>query len=121
VIKELKHGLPNNRRLIEDFLPIQELSQEARREKAIRHGHISTLHVWWARRPLVVSRAAVFGALVPAPESDKERERLKDFVIKLCKWETRDDERMEHSDLKRAREMIRRARGAPLERNHPEC
>jgi putative DNA methylase len=50
------------RRLIEDFLPIRELSAEARREKAIRHGHISTLHVWWARRPLVVSRAAVFGA-----------------------------------------------------------
>ena len=99
------------RRLIEDFLPIRELSEEARREKAIRHGHISTLHVWWARRPLVVSRAAVFGALVPAPESDEEREELKKFVIKLCKWETRDDERMEHPELKRARQMIRRANG----------
>ncbi|MGY4707430.1 DUF1156 domain-containing protein [Candidatus Bipolaricaulota sp. J31] len=100
-----------NRRLIEDFLPIRELSQEARREKAIRHGHISTLHVWWARRPLVVARAAVFGALVPAPENDREREELKEFLIRLCKWETRDDERMEHPDLKRAREMIRRANG----------
>ena len=97
--------------MIEDFLPIRELSEEARREKAIRHGHISTLHVWWARRPLVVSRAAVFGALVPAPESDEERKRLKEFLIRLCKWETRDDERMEHPELKRAREMIRRANG----------
>ncbi|MCD5408685.1 DUF1156 domain-containing protein, partial [Candidatus Bipolaricaulota bacterium] len=100
-----------NRRLIEDFLPIKELSQEARREKAIRHGHISTLHVWWARRPLIVARAAVFGALVPAPENDREREALKEFLIRLYKWETRDDERMEHPDLKRAREMIRRANG----------
>ncbi|WP_416223820.1 DUF1156 domain-containing protein, partial [Thermoflexus sp.] len=50
---------------METLLPLRELSAEARREKAIRHGHISTLHVWWARRPLVVARAAVLGALLP--------------------------------------------------------
>jgi len=56
----------NDRRLIEDFLPIQAISAEASREKSVRKGHISTLHLWWARRPLVACRAAVYGALVPA-------------------------------------------------------
>ncbi len=75
------------RYLIEDLLPLAELSKEAKREKAIRHGHISTLHVWWARRPLVVARAAVLGALLPSPESEEERERLKRFLINLCNWD----------------------------------
>ncbi|NWG02154.1 MAG: DUF1156 domain-containing protein [Syntrophaceae bacterium] len=44
----------NDRRLIEDFLPIKEVSSESSREKSLRHGHISTLHLWWARRPLPV-------------------------------------------------------------------
>ncbi|RLF88959.1 DNA methylase, partial [Thermococci archaeon] len=100
-----------DRRLIEEFLPVKELSKEAKREKAIRHGHISTLHVWWARRPLVVSRAAVFASLVNAPQSEEEREYLHDFLVRLCKWETRDDERMENSDLKKARERILSANG----------
>ncbi len=56
----------NDRRLIEDYLPIQAISKEASREKSVRKGHISTLHLWWARRPLVACRAAVYGALVPA-------------------------------------------------------
>jgi putative DNA methylase len=56
--------MTSRRFLIESTLPLKELSAEARREKAIRHGHISTLHVWWARRPLVVARAAVLGALL---------------------------------------------------------
>jgi putative DNA methylase len=51
--------MENDRRLIEDFLPIKEISAEASREKSLRHGHISTLHLWWARRPLVVCRAAI--------------------------------------------------------------
>ena len=55
-----------DRRLIEDYLPIQVLSAEASREKNVRRGHISTLHLWWARRPLVAARAAIYGALVPA-------------------------------------------------------
>jgi len=58
--------MTDDRRLIEDFLPIQAISAEASREKSVRKGHISTLHLWWARRPLVACRAAVYGALVPA-------------------------------------------------------
>jgi adenine-specific DNA methylase len=53
-------------RLIEDYLPIKAISAEASREKSIHKGHISALHLWWARRPLVACRAAVYGALVPA-------------------------------------------------------
>ena len=56
--------MSDDRRLIEDFLPIQAISAEASREKSVRKGHISTLHLWWARRPLVACRAAVYGALV---------------------------------------------------------
>jgi len=52
----------DDRRLIEDYIPIEAISAEARREKSIRKGHISTLHLWWARRPLVAARAAVVQA-----------------------------------------------------------
>lgn len=52
------------RRLIEHRLPLEEISKQSAREKSIRHGHISTLHIWWARRPLAASRAAVFATLV---------------------------------------------------------
>jgi len=55
------------RRLIEVDLPIKEISKHARREKSIRHGHISTLHIWWARRPLAACRAVVLAALLPDP------------------------------------------------------
>jgi putative DNA methylase len=57
-----RHG----RRLIEDYLPIEAVSKEASREKSVRKGHISTLHLWWARRPLVACRAAIYAALIPA-------------------------------------------------------
>jgi len=76
-----------NRRLIEDFIPIREISAEAAREKSIRKGHISTLHLWWARRPLVAARAAVFAALVAAPETYQKRTCLKKTMIDLCRWE----------------------------------
>ncbi|MGQ0668978.1 MAG: DUF1156 domain-containing protein, partial [Actinomycetota bacterium] len=55
------------KRLIEVDLPIKEISAHARREKWIRHGHISTLHIWWARRPLASCRAVVLAALLPDP------------------------------------------------------
>lgn len=77
----------NDRRLIEDFIPIKEISVESAREKSIRKGHISTLHLWWARRPLVAARAAVFAALVAAPESHQKRTALTKNMIDLCKWE----------------------------------
>jgi hypothetical protein len=62
-----------DKRLIEDYLPIEAISAEASREKSVRKGHISTLHLWWARRPLVACRAAVYGALVPASRFSPER------------------------------------------------
>jgi len=73
--------MSEDRRLIEDYLPIQAISAEASREKSVRKGHISTLHLWWAWRPLVACRAAVYGALVPAsrfrlangPEEKRDR------------------------------------------------
>lgn len=58
-------------RLIEVALPIREISAESVRDKSLRHGHISTLHLWWARRPLAASRAVVFASLVPDPEDPR--------------------------------------------------
>lgn len=87
----------DDRRLIEDYLPIEAISKEASREKSVRKGHISTLHLWWARRPLVACRAAVYGALVPAsrfaPKNGPEEKRASltranaaKFVERLCKY-----------------------------------
>ncbi|NLF59793.1 MAG: DUF1156 domain-containing protein, partial [Lentisphaerae bacterium] len=58
------------KRLIEVDLPIKRISSHARREKSIRHGHISTLHIWWARRPLAACRAVVCAALWPDPADE---------------------------------------------------
>src|SRR5207248_7964150 len=63
------------KRLIEVDLPIKRISAHARREKSIRHGHISTLHIWWARRPLAACRAVVCAALWPDP-ADPQCPRL---------------------------------------------
>lgn len=87
----------DDRRLIEDYLPIEAISKEASREKSVRKGHISTLHLWWARRPLVACRAAVYGALVPAsrfrpangPEEKRDsltRANAAKFVERLCQY-----------------------------------
>jgi len=87
--------MPDDKRLIEDYLPIVAISAEASREKSVRKGHISTLHLWWARRPLVACRAAVYGALVPASRfvpnggSDEQKKSLgransAKFVKALC-------------------------------------
>src|ERR1043165_8793585 len=59
------------KRLIEVDLPIKRISAHARREKAIRHGHISTIHIWWARRPLAACRSIICAALWPDPADDK--------------------------------------------------
>ncbi|MHA1401958.1 MAG: DUF1156 domain-containing protein, partial [Candidatus Heimdallarchaeaceae archaeon] len=77
-----------DRRLIEDSIPLVEISAESAREKSIRHGHISTLHIWWARRPLAACRAAVYASLVPAPKNEEEREEQLRFISELVKWET---------------------------------
>lgn len=76
--------MKNDKRLIEDFLPIREISAEATREKAGPKGHISALHRWWARRPLVACRAALYAALVPAPQNNHQRESATKFMQRLC-------------------------------------
>ena len=89
--------MSDDKRLIEDYLPIEKISAEASREKSVRKGHISTLHLWWARRPLVACRAAVYGALVPASRfvpngaSDEKKRSLgranaAKFVERLCQY-----------------------------------
>ncbi|MHC1770099.1 MAG: DUF1156 domain-containing protein [Verrucomicrobiia bacterium] len=89
--------MTDDRRLIEDYLPIEAISEEASREKSVRKGHISTLHLWWARRPLVACRAAVYGALVPASQfvpnggTDAQKKSLgranaAKFVKSLCQY-----------------------------------
>ena len=70
----------HRKRLIEVSLPIEAISAQSAREKYIRHGHISTLHIWWARRPLAAMRAAIFASLIPAPETDEEREYLHKLI-----------------------------------------
>jgi len=68
------------KKLIEVAMPIKEISAESVRDKSIRHGHISTLHLWWARRPLPVCRAVVFASLVPDPLDENCPQAFKDAV-----------------------------------------
>ena len=63
----------NDKRFIEVSFPVKEISEISAKEKNIRHGHISTLHIWWARRPLASSRATNYAALISAPENSKMR------------------------------------------------
>jgi len=79
--------MKDNKRFIEQSFPVKEVSVESAREKNIRHGHISTLHIWWARRPLAASRATAYAALIPAPENDMEWDKKRQFIIDLSKWE----------------------------------
>jgi adenine-specific DNA methylase len=87
---------------IESDFPIKEVSAESVREKNIRHGHISTLHIWWARRPLAASRASIYAALIPEPKDEEERLKRSQFIADLSKWENSLNEGI----LKRAREEI---------------
>lgn len=86
------------KKLIEVALPLEAINKESAREKSIRHGHPSTLHLWWARRPLAACRAVLFASLVDDPSSlpeqfpteedqDKERQRLFRLIEKLVLWE----------------------------------
>lgn len=76
-----------DKRFIEESFPVKEVSEISAKEKNIRHGHISTLHIWWARRPLASSRATNYAALIPAPKDEKEQEKKRKFIIELSKWE----------------------------------
>ncbi len=75
------------KRLIEVDLPIKRISVHARREKSIRHGHISTLHIWWARRPLAACRAVICASLWPDPADEKCPERFRKTAREqMTKW-----------------------------------
>src|SRR5205809_4241386 len=70
------------KRLIEVDLPIKKMSAHARREKSIRHGHISTLHIWWARRPLAACRAVICAALWPDPADEHCPQTFRDAAAR---------------------------------------
>jgi hypothetical protein len=109
------------KKLIEVALPLEAINSASVREKSIRHGHPSTLHLYWARRPLAACRAVLFAQLVDDPSShpdqfptheDQERERQRLFAIieDLVKWENSTNEEV----LERARAEIRRSCGGVL-------
>ena len=87
-------------KLIEVALPLAAINAAAAREKSIRHGHPSTLHLWWARRPLAAARAVIWASLVDDPSGDPslshdeqgaERQRLFEILKRLVKWESSND------------------------------
>lgn len=90
------------RRLIGEIFPVGDVSKESSREKSIRHGHISTLHLWWARRPLAASRATIYASLVDPPVKIDEWGVKSDMVTDLSKWENS----LNHDLLQRARDEI---------------
>lgn len=101
------------KKLIEVALPLEAINKESAREKSIRHGHPSTLHLWWARRPLAACRAVLFAQLVDDPSSrpdkfpteeaqENERQRLFRIIENLVKWENSNNE----SVLNEARQEI---------------
>jgi adenine-specific DNA methylase len=71
------------KRLIEVALPLKEVSEQSAREKSIRHGHISTLHIWWARRPLAACRAIVFASLIPDPDDPECPKEFRTLVKEI--------------------------------------
>ena len=106
------------KKLIEVALPLEAINAESAREKSIRHGHPSTLHLWWARRPLAAARAVIWSSLVDDPSShpeqfpteedqNRERQRLFALLEKLVKWENSNDPEI----LAAAREEILRSTG----------
>jgi len=99
--------MTTDKRLIEESFPVKEVGLESAREKSIRHGHISTLHIWWARRPLASSRATAYAALVPPKKGGSEQKKQRDFIIDLSKWENSNN----YPLLEKAREDILKANG----------
>ncbi|SNT38559.1 DUF1156 domain-containing protein [Rhodococcoides kyotonense] len=100
-------------KLIEVSLPLQKINEESAREKSIRHGHPSTLHLWWSRKPLATARAVLFAQLVDDPisrpdlyptEEDQalERKKLHELIERLVVWENSNDEAL----LKEAHQKI---------------
>ena len=101
------------KKLIEVALPLEAINAASAKEKSIRHGHPSTLHLWWARRPLAAARAVIFAQMVDDPSEhadifkteksqDKERQRLFKIIEDLVKWENTANEKI----LQSARDEI---------------
>ncbi len=118
------------KKLIEVALPLEAINKASAREKSIRHGHPSTLHLWWARRPLAAARAVIFAQMVDDPsahpelfpteeEQEKERQRLFRLIEKLVLWENTTNEHV----LNQAREEIRKSWRYTCEENkdHPRA
>ena len=115
------------KKLIEVSLPLDDINREAAHEKSIRHGHPSTLHLWWARRPLAACRAVLFASLVDDPssrddltevEQEHERERLFNLIRELVKWENINNEYI----LEKARaEILKSTDGNPPPVLDPFC
>ncbi len=93
------------KKLIEVALPLEAINKASAREKSIRHGHPSTLHLWWARRPLAAARAVIFAQMVDDPDNDEERQRLFRLIEELVKWENTTNEEV----LEQAREEIHKS------------
>lgn len=109
------------KKLIETSLPLEAINAASAREKSIRHGHPSTLHLYWARRPLATARAVLFAQLVDDPASrpeefptveaqDAERARLHDLMSRLVVWENSSDTALREQ----ARAEIRRSNGGAI-------
>jgi putative DNA methylase len=107
------------RKLIEVALPLEAINEAAAKEKSIRHGHPSTLHLWWARRPLAAARAVIFAQMVDDPASwpelwpteeaqEKERQRLFRLIEELVLWANTTNERVLEAARKEIRESWRR-------------
>src|SRR3989449_620920 len=103
----------SKKKLIEVALPLEAINKASAREKSIRHGHPSTLHLWWARRPLAAARAVIFAQMVDDPSAhpdqfpteeaqEQERQRLFRLIEELVLWENTTNEEV----LERAREEI---------------
>lgn len=114
----MNDSVPYKKKLIEVALPLEDINKASAREKSIRHGHPSTLHLWWARRPLATARAVIWASLVddpsahpdefPTPETQAaERERLFEILRELVVWENSNDKRV----LDAAKAEIKRSVG----------
>lgn len=127
-------AIKSPKKLIEVALPLDDINAAAAREKSIRHGHPSTLHLWWARRPLAAARAVLFAQLVNDPgyqqgggfrygvnkeEAERKREALFQIIRDLVKWENTNNEEV----LERARAAIRESwrETCHLNRDHPHA
>lgn len=128
------HPVKSPKKLIEVALPLDAINVASAREKSIRHGHPSTLHLWWARRPLATARAVIFAQLVNDPgyqqgggfkygvnkkDAAVERKRLFGIIEELVKWENTTNEEV----LEAARSEIRRSwrEVCDLNKDHPEA